>query len=410
MIKKIAAAFAAVCMTLSMGLSAVSADTAAIGSDGKAAAGTSVSFQKVLRITNPEDGVKINVPAAEFKYETSLVGRVEIPEGGSSETGTVIGTAQEPAGNYIASTAVNPTAVTVSFPGSVSQVAISGKKAEVSENAEIDFSVIEWKAPGVYRFRVKEERTNKSVAYNAAYTDLTDEESKRYIDVYVNAVSTSDGSIEYQIAGYVFLKAEKGTGGTVTYKKTTGYTDDGGNGGSDSGTSVTIYETYNLTVKKVIKGTMAKASDVFNFTVSADGTQEIPADMMTTTGGITAASPSFNGSTQVYTTGLKGGDSLAIKGIAKYANVTVKESDQDAKNYKTEITSTGSLDSKDETARTAGLHMDTDRDVTYTNTSSTENVTPTGIVRMVAPYLMIVVMALLLAVVFFRSKKTETID
>lgn len=409
MVKKIAAAFAAVCMTLSMGLSAVSADTAAIGSDGKAAAGTSVSFQKVLRITNPEDGVKINVPATEFKYETSLVGRVEIPEGGSSETGTVIGTDQEPAGNYIASTAVNPTAVTVSFPGSVSQVAISGKKAEVSENAEIDFSVIEWRAPGVYRFLVKEERTNKSVAYNTAYTDLSDEESKRYIDVYVNAVSTSDGSIEYQIVGYVFLKAEKGTGGTVTYKKTTGYTDDGGNGGSTSGTSVTIYETYNLTVKKVIKGTMAKASDVFNFTVSDDGTQEIPADMMTTTNSASSAVPSYNGGKQEYTAGLKGGDSLAIKGIAKNAEVTVKESDQDAKNYKTEITSTGSL-SKDETARTAGLHMDTDRDVTYTNTSSTENVTPTGIVRMVAPYLMIVVMALLLAVVFFRSKKTETID
>lgn len=410
MVKKIAAAFAAVCMTLSMGLSAVSADTAAIGSDGKAAAGTSVSFQKVLRITNPEDGVKINVPATVFKYETSLVGRVEIPEGGSSETGTVIGTDQEPAENYIASTAVNPTAVNVSFPGSVSQVAISGKKAEVSENAEIDFSVIEWRAPGVYRYLVKEERTNQSVAYNAAYTDLSDEESKRYIDVYVNAVSTSDGSIEYQIAGYVFLKAEKGTGGTVTYKKTTGYTDDGGNGGSISGTSVTIYETYNLTVKKVIKGTMAKASDVFNFTVSADFTQEIPADMMTTTNSDSSAVPSYNGVKQEYTAGLKGGDSLAIKGIAKNAAVTVKESDQDAKNYKTEITSTGSLDSKDETARRADLHMDTDRDVTYTNTSSTENVTPTGIVRMVAPYLMIVVMALLLAVVFFRSKKTETID
>ena len=410
MVKKIAAAFAAVCMTLSMGLSAVSADTAAIGSDGKAAAGTSVSFQKVLRITNPEDGVKINVPATVFKYETSLVGRVEIPEGGSSETGTVIGTDQEPAENYIASTAVNPTAVNVSFPGSVSQVAISGKKAEVSENAEIDFSVIEWRAPGVYRYLVKEERTNQSVAYNAAYTDLSDEESKRYIDVYVNAVSTSDGSIEYQIAGYVFLKAEKGTGGTVTYKKTTGYTDDGGNGGSISGTSVTIYETYNLTVKKVINGTMAKASDVFNFTVSADFTQEIPADMMTTTNSDSSAVPSYNGVKQEYTAGLKGGDSLAIKGIAKNAAVTVKESDQDAKNYKTEITSTGSLDSKDETARRADLHMDTDRDVTYTNTSSTENVTPTGIVRMVAPYLMIVVMALLLAVVFFRSKKTETID
>ena len=70
-----------------------------------------------------------------------------------------------------------------------------------------------------------------------------------------------------------------------------------------------------------------------------DGTQEIVTDMMTTTGGITAASPSYNGSTQVYTTGLKGGDSLAIKGIAKNAAVTVKESDQDAKNYKTEITS-----------------------------------------------------------------------
>ena len=412
MVKKIAAAFAAVCMTLSMGLSAVSADTAAIGSDGKAAAGTSVSFQKVLRITNPEDGVKINVPATVFKYETSLVGRVEIPEGGSSETGTVIGKDQEPAENYIASTAVSPTAVTVSFPGSVSQVAISGKKAEVSENAEIDFSAIEWRAPGVYRYLVKEERTNKSVAYNAAYTDLTDEESRRYIDVYVNAVSTSDGSIEYQIAGYVFLKAEKGTGGTVTYKKTTGYTDDGGNGGnggSTSGTSVTIYETYNLTVKKVIKGTMAKASDVFNFTVSADGTQEIPADMMTTTNSDPSAVPSYNGVKQEYTAGLKGGDSLTIKGLAKLANVTVVESEQDAKNYKTEITSTGSLE-KDETARTAGLHMDTDRDVTYTNTSSTENVTPTGIVRMVAPYLMIVVMALLLAVVFFRSKKTETID
>jgi hypothetical protein len=409
MVKKIAAAFAAVCMTLSMGLSAVSADTAAIGSDGKAAAGTSVSFQKVLRITNPEDGVKINVPATEFKYETSLVGRVEIPEGGSSETGTVIGKDQEPEKNYIASTAVNPTAVTVSFPGSVSQVAISGKKAEVSENAEIDFSVIEWRAPGVYRFLVKEERTNKSVAYNAAYTDLSDEESKRYIDVYVNAVSTSDGSIKYKIVGYVFLKAEKGTGGTTTYKKTTGYTDDGGNGGSTSGTAVTIYETYNLTVKKVIKGTMAKASDVFNFTVSADGTQEIPADMMTTTNSASSAVPSYKGVTQEYTAGLKGGDSLTIKGLAKLANVTVVESDQDAKNYKTEITSTGSL-SKGETARTAGLKMDTDRDVTYTNTSSTENVTPTGIVRMVAPYLMIVVMALLLAVVFFRSKKTETID
>ena len=112
----------------------------------------------------------------------------------------------------------------------------------------------------------------------------------------------------------------------------------------------------------------------------------------------------------IFTGGGSESDNLAIKGIAKNAAVTVKESDQDAKNYKTEITSTGSLDSKDETARTADLHMDTDRDVTYTNTSSTENVTPTGIVRMVAPYLMIVVMALLLAVVFFRSKKTETID
>jgi cytochrome bd-type quinol oxidase subunit 1 len=197
--------------------------------------------------------------------------------------------------------------------------------------------------------------------------------------------------------------------GKKTLAKSSGY-DDGGKdktegGDATLGAAVTKYETQNLTIRKVLNGSLAKANEEFNFNVTINNTQQIVADMMSNTNTAGNGTESFSGNVQKYAAAVRGGDSITIRGIAKNADVNVVENQNDAKNYTTEITSNGEV-KKDIKSKTAQLTMNGERELTYTNTSSMENVTPTGFARMVAPYMIIVALALFLAVVFLRGKQS----
>ena len=151
--------------------------------------------------------------------------------------------------------------------GSIGITNDTNKKYAV-DSLTLDFSAVEFKEPGVYRYIVTE--TAPTGAYKA------ETETQRTLDVYVvDKETVKDGSTytELEIEGYV-LYDKLMTEAAVNYDTTGAATGIGynpsevksGNGKKSSG-FVNDYETHNLTIGKEVSGNQASRDKYFAITV-----------------------------------------------------------------------------------------------------------------------------------------------
>lgn len=248
------------------------------------------------------------------------------------------------------------------FAAGAETVTFAPEDAVNEKSTQISLDDTKFTTPGIYRYVVTETA--------GAYDGITYDTKSYNLDVYV--VNGTDGLM---IQGAT-LNAQ----GAID--KTPGFTN--------------IYATNDLTVKKVITGNQADMTKEFAFTITingADGEQYKVKNSDGTFTTITSGTP--------VTIELGNNEEVKIYGLSANDTYTVVEEDCSDDGYTTTIEGT---DTKD--GLTAAGKVDTGDDaVTYTNTK--EVTTPTGIMMDMAPYMLMVLAAAVMAVVFLRRKNTQ---
>lgn len=228
-------------------------------------------------------------------------------------------------------------------------------------------------APGIYRYVVKETAGSyEGVAYST---------ETKYFDVYVNSNN--------EVYSYTFTDMAE------PRKKDDGvFINEYGVGDSDD-------TLHNLTVKKNVAGNQGNTAQEFSFTIGVTGVTGEKYYVILKdkdnqqTGSITLVS----GNTA--TISLSHEETAVIYGLSASDSYTVEETDYSADGYNTTITIDGVVAEADDVKE----GQTTQKDVTVKFTNKKEVTTPTGLVMDIAPYLLMVVAAAVLAVVFLRKRR-----
>ena len=265
---------------------------------------------------------------------------------------------------------------------------------KVTKNIKIDFSDVEWKEAGVYRYKLHEKDVEKHLAdgydYGTSVTQAEDGARDRYIDVYVE---WEDDSLV--IEGYAVSYVESGKGKVPGYEVAV------------DGATVTYgdgYATYDLTVSKVVTGALGDKSKNFNFTAKVT----VPVNAVYGYKRNNTVETNIETSGEINET-LAHGDSFTIQGVPTKEKVAVKEDDYTTgERYKTTVKKDGG--DVTYTAGVAAEFGDNEKSgkataVEFTN--SKEGTTPTGVVMNIAPYAAMILGAGAFAGVFLGRKKSE---
>lgn len=220
-----------------------------------------------------------------------------------------------------------------------------------SKTTQISFDMSKFTAPGIYRYTVTETK--------GTYDGMSYDETSYNMDVYV-----VNGTGGLEIATVLFEGAEGDAKTNATFTNT--------------------YTTNNLTITKRVTGSQGDKNNPFEFTVTVNGQEGEKFTMVdgTTTKEITSG--------EKVTFDLKDGESVTIYGLSAGDTYTVDETDANENGYTTSVNGneTGSIN--------------TDTTVTYTNDRDPS--TPTGVIMNVAPYALMVVIAVAGVAVFMRKR------
>ena len=293
----------------------------------------------------------------------------------------------------------------------------STKQKYALKTAELDFSAVTFKEPGVYRYIITEEGTNQAITNDA---DLT-----RVLDVYVNDASTTDtdGKLtkKLTIAGYVLhsnvddepdvLAGEDfGSTGAYTETKSQGFTNS--------------YDTSDLTLRKQVTGNQASRDKYFEFTLNIDKAQPntkydvviTEADATSKTNAATIdANTNKDNVTSITTDGagkatqkfyLQHGQQVTVQGIAKDTTYALTENTEDYKSTKnTKDNPVVTPKAGTEAAPVDGTIVSTDLTTGYLNTR--DGVIPTGVIMTVAPFAVVTLLGAAGMVTIKMRKKED---
>ena len=298
--------------------------------------------------------------------------------------------------------------------------------------------------PGIYRYKIADVTTAETLAA-AGVTD-GGAANRIYLDVYTKYNTNKDG---LEIYGYVLFKSDSDTA-SITYDETvtiategkvTGFdvqteteTVSGVNGQNEITYKSDKYYTYNAKVKKIIDGELADTTHKFPFKVELSNSSVTSADDFRyqiniggAQGTLTDAHLAANGSWTLdgitdATTGLKLGqnDEIVLVGLPAGTTIKVTEkndtgdiytasakgTDDAAINLKsdTAAAATSVAVSPDATAEMNAVY-DIDGTETITFTNSMKDISVTGLLFSVAPFIIITGAGAVLIVMVIRGKK-----
>ena len=224
-----------------------------------------------------------------------------------------------------------------------------------------------FKTPGVYRYQVVEN--------DPTYEGIAKKQGSKaqYLDVYI---MKNGNNLE---ARYFVLT-------------------DGKEGAKNDGSFENTYTTYSVKVTKKVEGNQAYTEDGFDFTFKT--TPNIAGEKynVIASEGATVTSVKDN----EWNVNLDNGESATIYGLTEKDAYEIAEKDYSSKGWKTEVTIEGESVTKGEDNRSASGKGASDAKITVTNTKNAS--TPTGIVMDIAPYIIMVAAAGVLAFVFLRRR------
>lgn len=343
-----------------------------------------MSFDKTLTVVNTNFA-----PSAQFSYvitgtnDKTPVNGVTIKGGVNPSSVMINGTAD-----------TNDDNVVFNAGESVS----SGK---ITKSVTLDFSAVDFPAPGIYRYKVTE-----TFVDSATNPDINNGSNPdRYIDVTVaNEMNEGKPTGKLVITGYTMLASDA----ALTYNSDTReYSYEGINSNAkNKGYEDATYTTYDLTLDKVVAGNMGSQNETFYFTINfTDGDEN----------------EKFSYGNKEYTFDQSGNVSISnieltdaaepirITGLPSDVKYTIVENIEQSKGYETTATVNGTdatVTPADSTQTVAEQNKSQSTDaVVVTNTKTA--VSPTGIVMNVAPYVLLVVVAAAGCFVFLRKRRED---
>lgn len=319
-------------------------------------------------------------------------------------------------------------------------------KVDASKIYDTDNDGAQDNGPGVYRYKI----TDVTTPATYAASGVTDGGGKNniYLDVYTKYNDTNTGLVIY---GYVLLRETADDGNaSITYNststetiKTEGYVTtsegDDNNDGSvlPSDLKSDVYKTYNLIIKKQVAGDLADRINEFPFEISLSNAT------VTTTEDFGLNNGNGIHSTQQLTSGawnsadvtianldfnLKHDEVINIIGVPAGTKVMVKETNNTNDVYSVSMLGNGvAQDLKttdDSTAKKAvsvannkkaelvnsfDINTSSEAD-TLTVTNTLRDVSVTGLILSVAPFILLTVAGIVLLAVFMHNKRKNKSD
>lgn len=405
---KISKRFAAGMLTGIMMVSMMGMTVFAEGKDEVEATGNvlgTATFTKTLDMTN---AVGATIPNVTFKY--AIVPGAAVAATSSTQA-------------IYAGVGV-PTIADISYV-----VKANYTDTDLTKTVTVDFSDVKFEKPGIYRYIITENAStnNVDIKDDISYVDgnIVEGNRIRYLDVYVVYAKDTEGKIITDTNGGPTFKIEhsvllKNVGEPDFAGKYPGYAEGADTSlQSKSNGFVNAFETHELTVTKRLEGAMANVKETFAFSVkitgdsgetyqayitNAEGSKKTGSDMTLTSG------------TAVGNIMLGMDETLHVIGVSSTDQYEIIESNACVANgYFTTISGadTGNVTDKKNTAnRTASGSFVVDQDdanaddaVVYTNIK--DAITPTGVVMTIAPYILMVALAGVFAVLFLRRRRNE---
>lgn len=465
-IKKIAALVLAFSMVLSMSSVAFAAETTTkdgvqvddgtafftinkeivlFNTDGSAIYEPNVAYTYKVTGVNP-NGAKITDNPATKKYDgttdTSVTVAVkEGKEGGvtiqaKDSTGTLVGTASDTAtvtfgdtDSHAFETNVEGTAINASSKVATRDIVVT---VDPASNAFKDNEGVY--VPGVYRYHIAETSNTaeaNGVKLNAnRVTDLT-------LDVYLHWTDNNRTALE--VYGYVLFKGLSETEDlsyndtTSTAAKVTGF-DVESSLVTDTQTTTTAtadeYHTFNTTISKTVTGNLADKNNPFPFDIDMTGINSTEF-YWTRTGRAIEATKLTMGAGASISTNLKDGETIKITGLPYNATVKAKETNNTPDYYTPSATfKAGTADAADLTgtdfvitdsfnptktaetaifnngkAETAKKLTDVLTEDVIAFTNNLTEISPTGYVVRIAPYVLMLAGGVALLIVTRRRRE-----
>lgn len=358
MLKKTFRRFGALVMVMALAVSVFAVNAFADEVEEEIpATNASVTFDKTIDMVNARGA---NVPAATFSFQVATPAPVT--------TGSDVA---------VAATSNSPEILVGIGSPTIADVTFSYGDTSATKQATVDFSKVDFKHAGIYRYIITESSsTNDDVAIDSSAT--------RYLDVYV--VNTDNGGLK--IDTYMLLTSAsaptKNTDGKWSYgeAKSAGFTNK--------------YTTYSLTVNKIITGTAANLSEKFNFTIEFEGDAGASFTYGTTT--ITLD----NDGKASQTVALGNGESAEITGIPSNVKYTVTENIDATEGYTTSYKVDNATNATNGTATSEAIMGKVNHTVSFTNDKASTPVT--GVITTIAPYALMLVVAGAFAVVFLTRR------
>lgn len=244
--------------------------------------------------------------------------------------------------------------------------ATTEKGTTVYSTPKFTFDASVYTAPGIYHYTVTETKgTNKHIGYDTAARDL-----------YVYVQNAANGGMEVYGAA-LELNKEKSDNWTNTYKYNT--------------PDIPTDEFKDLSVTKTITGDQADTTKKFNFKITVTA---VDTRTTYTVVGPKAGSKTTLTSGTPFEIALGNNETVKVIGLAEGDTYTVTEDESNQAGYTTK----GEV----KTATAMGK-----ADVSVTVNNNRDSVTPTGIVLQYAPYILMILAAGVLAVVFLRRRDSE---
>lgn len=328
--------------------------------------------------------------------------------------------------------AVSTNPVTVSF--SSSEVNLTDGKGRIDAYANITFTPSAFGVPGVFRYKV-EDKTTANTLWAAGIIRSATYEKEHYLDVYVGYKEGNDAEghpytkvpANLEIKGYAFFTED--TNITTQTGKLNSFPCNTISDVSLSDHPVSpvgdLYPTFNVEVTQRVEGNMADANHAFPVTVTV---QNNGIGYFSTVGSIQTGSDLASNTTTA-TANLTHEQVLNLIGLNARATVASSETNNTLDTYRIKIEnktpvpiagekSVAADDSishdslalttwpatlENEEPITTTTLEDANTRITYTN--KLNSVSPTGIVRHVAPYAFMMMFAIFFVILLKRRKE-----
>lgn len=396
-------------------------------------------FNKSITLHNDDPSVKVYVPAVTYTY---AIAGVEASGKVTDKNDSSVNTKMGPEGGL--------TLVSETFQFSEKDTAKELTDADgdgkgevtITEKVKVSYDESKFTAAGIYRYEITETADYADYGITRSADSVT-----RLVDVYVEQNSDGTG---FKVYGAVMLYEVPGEDGvTISTEKTDGFTDAGEKTGTkeddvftpttEKKTDPTAYiadqlYTYNYTVEKLIQNSLI-GDETFPFTVTVNGTDGKQffnySDAAADSAAAAIAAATTKGTVGTADSDVELADKkfLALTAVPANATILVSEKNTQTATYtvtvedgtKSDLAVDATTISKDQSSKfsaAAAISNYADDktteptkslgDTTFTN--KMVSISPTGVIFMIAPFVIMLGAGAFLLGLFMKNRKKDAAE